>query len=383
MNHDRTSPKIALISVGLGRVQRGFERYFTELFDVLREDFDVTLYKSGGRQSSHEKVPLLLRQATSIARALPLKRLAGNAEYNRDCLAFGLTLLPQLLRGRFDVIHCIDPPMAFVLQYLLGACGLRSRSLFTDGCIVPPQFNPRVAHVHHVSKITYDTALAQGAPASAMTMIPPGIHAAQFSIDASRQELREKYHVPQDVFLVLAVSAIKRTHKRVDYIIDEVSRLDGNVLLWLDGNPEDASLVALARDKLGPRCRISHVPTAEVVELYRMADVMAHASLSEAYGRAIVEAVCSELMVLVHDSPHFEWLVQDRECLVDMKTEGSLAARLGQLRGRRERSSTSAAAAANRMRHRFDWAVLAPAYKEMYERVSGIMSRSTDAAAVA
>jgi glycosyltransferase involved in cell wall biosynthesis len=383
MKSSAASPRVALISVGLGRVQRGFERYFAELFGVLGDDFDVTLYKSGGKQNAREKVPPLLRQVTSIARALPLEGFAGHAEYNRDCLAFGLTLMPQLLRKRFDVLHCIDPPMAFVLQHLLGLCRRRTKVLFTDGCIVPAEFYPRVAHLHHVAKTGYDAARARGYPASHMTMIPPGIHAAQYAVRASRRELREKYQVADDAFVVLAISALKRTHKRVDYIVDEVSQLRGNVLLWLDGNLEDPSVVEFARHKLGARCRITHVRSTDVAELYGMADVMVHASLSEAFGRAIVEAVCGGLMVLVHNSPHFEWLVEDRECLVDMSVKGSLAGRLDQLRRCKQGRGYSRDAAASRMFQRFDWTVLAPAYKEMYRRVSAMVSESTNVAAVA
>lgn len=383
MKEPIVAPKIALISVGLGRVQRGFERYFTELFGVLRDEFDVTLYKSGGPQNSHEKVPTLLRPATRITRALPLKGIAGTAEYNRDCLAFGLTLLPQLLRNRFDVIHCIDPPMAFVLQRLQRSCRFRSSILFTDGCVVPPEFYPRVAHIHHVAKMAHDAALGRGFPPSQMTLIPPGIHATQFAVKTSKRDLRRKYQVSETAFVVLVVSAIKRAHKRVDYIIDEVSQLDGEVLLWLDGNPEDASVLEAAREKLGPRCRITYVPSADIAELYRLADVMVHASLAEAYGRAIVEAVCSGLMVLVHDSPHFEWLLQDRKCLMDMSVAGNLSARLRELRDRSESLTSVLAGRAASMRRRFDWTVLAPLYKDMYRRVSGVASNASARVAVA
>ena len=97
-------PKVALVSIGVGRLQRGFERMFTELFAVLKDDFDVTLFKSGGTRSSREKVPPFLGVNTAIARALPLGGHAGGAKYKADCLAFGSSLLPELLRERFDVI---------------------------------------------------------------------------------------------------------------------------------------------------------------------------------------------------------------------------------------------------------------------------------------
>ena len=42
------SPRVTIASVGLGRIQRGYERYFKGIFEALRNDFDITLYKSAG-----------------------------------------------------------------------------------------------------------------------------------------------------------------------------------------------------------------------------------------------------------------------------------------------------------------------------------------------
>src|SRR5206468_5650747 len=81
-------PKVALVSIGIGRVQRGFERYFTELFELLRGEIPMTLFRSAGGAGPREVVPPLLGAATAIARRAPLDWLAGHAEYNRDCLAF-------------------------------------------------------------------------------------------------------------------------------------------------------------------------------------------------------------------------------------------------------------------------------------------------------
>jgi glycosyltransferase involved in cell wall biosynthesis len=98
-----------------------------------------------------------------------------------------------------------------------------------------------------------------------------------------------------------------------------------------------------------------------------MADVLVHASLSEAFGLAVVEALCSELMVLVHDSPHFEWLVRDRNCLIDMRETGGLTRRLRKLAGTtRDAGASQARIRALTAKQRFDWRVVAPAYADMY-----------------
>jgi glycosyltransferase involved in cell wall biosynthesis len=364
-------PRVALVSVELGRIRRGFERYFGDLFEVLRERLDVTLYKGGGAATAREQVPALLGPASALARALPL----GSGEYRaykRNCLAFAACLLPALLRERFDVVHFIDPPLARLLPALGRATGLGSRLLFTEGCLMPPRYYPRVAHIHHVGHQAYCEALESGVPESHLSLVPCGLHCARFVPPAQRGELRRQHGIAEGTFVVLAISAVKREHKRVDHLIDEVARLDGDVLLWIDGHAEEPALVEQARSRLGPRCRITHLASAQVPELYGLADVLAHAALGESFGLAIVEALASGLPVLVHDAPHFAWLTEDRDSLVDMAVPGALAARLGERIARGQPAPERARARADSVRRRFDWVSLAPAYQDLYRKVAAL-----------
>lgn len=376
MNETIPGPlRVALCSIGIGRIQRGFERYFSDLFNVLRDRLDLTLYKSRGSESLHDKIPPFLRPATFLAHALPLGQIVEGAEYKHykhDCLAFGLSLLPELLHERYDVLHVIDYPLAIVLERLQRLFRFRTRLLLTNGCCMPPQYYPRVSHVHHVAEVFYQESVAMGVPEFHLTFVPCGIHAEYFETNLSRQELRRKHGISEDTFVILAVTAVKRKHKRVDHIIEEVSRLGGDILLWIDGNPEDPSIPKLARAKLGTRCRITHLPSTELPELYHLADLMVHAALEESFGLAIVEALSTGRMVLTHDSPHFEWLVQDRACLVDMSTPGKLTGRLRELMGRRADLVDGAQDRAAMARQRFDWGSLTPAYIEMYRKVAAL-----------
>jgi glycosyltransferase involved in cell wall biosynthesis len=367
-------PKVALVSVGIGRVQRGFERYFAELHDVLEGEIPVTLFKSAGAGNGREIVPPMLPLATRFVRAAPLhwleRRARAHTEYYRDCLAFAVMMAPRLARERFDVIHCIDPPLAFAMRHVKRLARLGSRILFTEGSVIPPDLYPRVDHIHHVAHDLHASALAHGIATGAMTLIPCGVRTSRFPVLDDKAELRRHYGIAPETFVILAVSAVKREHKRVDHIIEEASRLEGDVLLWLDGNPEEGSVVELARQRLGKRVRITHVPSSEVASLYRVADVLVHAALQESFGLAIVEAACSGTPVLAHDTPHFEWLLGDRSRLVDMQARGMLGARLRAIAAAREREAAAARALAGVLRPRFDWAGLVPGYLEMYARVA-------------
>ena len=49
--------KVAIISTGLGNIRRGFEIFADELFDHLKTEIDVTLFKGEiGRASCRERV---------------------------------------------------------------------------------------------------------------------------------------------------------------------------------------------------------------------------------------------------------------------------------------------------------------------------------------
>jgi hypothetical protein len=372
----RRVPKVALVSIGIGRTQRGYERYFGDLFAELEGELDITLYKGAGDRNVRERIPSLLGPAALAARLLPLGSVVGGAEYKyykHDCVAYGLALLPDLVFERFNVVHVIDYPLMRVLECLRRIFPFPAQILYTNGCCMPPDIYPRKAHVHHVAKPLFDDALAWGIPASRMTLVPCGIRTERFATRASSQQLRQKYGISESTFLILAVTAIKRMHKRVDHLIEEVSRIEGDLLLWIDGHAEDPAILEIARWKLGSRCRITCVPSRDVGELYNTADVMVHGSLEESFGLAIIEGLSTGLHLLVHNSPHFEWLVQDPTCLVDMKTPGELCMRLRKLLGARGGVSRSQVRA-DRIRHRFDWSFLKSSYIEMYCKLAGVKS---------
>jgi glycosyltransferase involved in cell wall biosynthesis len=365
--------RVAIACPGIGLVQRGYERMFLDMFDLLKDDLDLTLFKGGGRSTEREKVvPLFLPRNGRFLKLLPIHRLVGRTTIHAECMTFALALLPYLRDGAFDVVHCADPPLARILYKLRRLFGMRFRLLFTHASSMPPTHYQPADHVQEVSKVTYDDSLAAAIPAQALTLLPLGVYPARFETTRTREDLRREYGVSDDTFVILDVAALDRRHKRIHHLIEEAARLQGNFLLWLDGSPDqgDPSLPGLARSLLGDRVRITHVPTARIGELYRMADVMAHAALWEAFGLAIVEGASTGLPVLVHDAPHFRWLFANPKAWVDMTAPGALADRLSFLMAHREALAEVRCTAD--VRARLSWDVLKDGYRAMYERVAAL-----------
>ena len=345
---------------------------FYDLFRLMGGELDVTLFKGGGAATARERVPIFLPRNGRFVKMFPIHQLLGRTPIHVECMTFALSLLPYLRNGRFDVVHCIDPPLARVLYKLRRLLGMKFRLLYTHGCSMPPSSYPPADHIQEVAAVTYGDALKAGIPAGAITLLPCGIHPEHFDARKSKEELRHEYGVPADAFVIVSVAALNRMHKRTHHLIDEAARLRGNYLLWLDGSIDqgEPDLIAYAKSRLGDRCRITHVPSGKVGELYRMADVMAHASVFEAFGLSIVEAASAGLPVLSHDAPHFRWLLPNPQAWVDMTSPGALADRLSFLMARPELLRD--VQCREHVRQRFSWNILRHEYTALYERVSAL-----------
>ena len=362
--------RVAIASPGVGLVQRGFERLMRDLYELQSQRFDVTLFKGGGPALPNE-VPLrFLPRNGRVLRSLPLHRLIGRTPLHVECLTFALAMLPHLRGARFDLVHVLDPPLARLLWHLRRALGLRFRLLYTEGCAMPPGDYPPADHIHQVSPVTMAEAAEYGHDPAAMTMLPCGFEPTRFAVGEDRETLRQRHNVGADTLLVMAVSAINRAHKRTHHLIEEVAGLEGDVLLWLDGSLDhgDPELLELAHRRLGDRVRITHLPSDRVGELYRMADVMPHAATFESFGLAVVEAAASGVAMLIHDAPHFRWLLPNPAMWVDMTAPGALRARLQALVA--DRGGLAGLRLAEPTRARFAWDALADDYARLYADVA-------------
>jgi len=351
----------------VGQTRRGYERFMTDLFGLIRTDVDATLFKGGGDPAPGEYVVPHMKRTGMVA------RMAGNRlRYTRhriEFATFAAALWPHLLRGKFDVVHAIDPGLAPKLARLRGFVRPKFGFVFTDGGPAPFDATPYADVVHYVTPEQQEAAVARGATAAKGSMLPVGVDTSGMGDAVDRAALRRAHGVGPDTFVILAVTSLNRHHKRVDYLIDEVARLPGDILLWIDASTHpdgDASLLDLARERLGPRFKHTHVASDRVAELYRAADVIVSASTYETFGMSLVEAMCAGLPVVAHDSPHFRWLLEGHGHLVDMAAPGALSGRLEYLLAHRDElrklgDSESA-------RRRFGWGGLKEGYLDLYRR---------------
>src|SRR5262249_6637429 len=138
---------------------------------------------------------------------------------------------------------------------------------------------------------------------------------------------------PGDALVVLVAAAIKRHHKRIDYLLDEFARLRQlapGLPAWLvvaGGHEADTDdLVREGQSRLGDRVRfLLRFPRPRMPDLYRAADVFALCSLKEMMPIALLEAEASGLPCVVHHHPVMTWMVGPGGQAIDMAPPGALA----------------------------------------------------------
>lgn len=376
------SMKIALVSTGLGHVWRGYERFTHDLFHLVQEDVDITLFKGGGEARPREIVLPHLKRDGVLSRIPLLCQGIPRSPYYFEVLSFFLALIPKLERGRFDLVHFSDCPLANFLYHARTKMGLRWKTLFTNGNPVTDGSLRRVDFLHQLTPGQVATVVGSGIEKPRIVMVPFGVHERKFQKEEIGA-LYDRYGIPKDKKIILAVSAINRTHKRIDYLVREVAKLDAGYFLLVLGHLEDSSLVREAERALGNRFNFLHVPFDEADRLYHFADLFVICSLDEGFGLAAVEAMLARIPIIAHHSPNFKWMVGDERCLADLSLEGTLAKQIQNILGDQSLASEIVERNYNSARQRFEWSVLKERYLDMYHRIANRESVSEGGRTVA
>lgn len=372
-------PRIALVSTGLGRVLRGFESFTDSLHEALCRyvpQLDVTLFQGGASSRANTVVvPNFHREDLPARLFSPLQ--ASLIEYR----SFALALYPILRVGKYDVVHYNELPMGSALFHLRRWFGGNFSLLYCNGAPSPPiHYKHRCDKVQLLTVPDYDLAISEGVDREKIFQLPYGLDEKEFHPKKKhfRAEVRRELGVPGDVRLVLSLAAIKSEHKRIDYLIEEVSRLDSNVWLLVAGQrtAETPALEKLAEKLIPGRWRFISWPHERVPDLCGAADVFVLCSLTEAFGLVTIEAMLSELPLVVHKGPVFQDITLGTEsALIDMAQEGSLTSALQKYLFEQasgtlltERASAARTVAVDR----FGWSNLAFQYAQMYSAMKDL-----------
>lgn len=385
--------KVFMPCSGLGHVKRGFESSMQECFDaLLQEDsLDVTLFKGGGNSVDKEITLWSLPRKSWMALQLgkifgvlagkgkePGKEISNdvkkaNLGYFVEQLSFCLSFIPYVSRNKPDVIYFRDVNLGSILWYWRNLTKQPYKLLFANGAPIPPPF-PRWDHVQQLVPANLQLAVKAGVPLEQQSLVPNGFFIPphlQLLCVSEREALRRRLKLPEKQPLLLSVAAINKSHKRMDYVIREVASIPEPrpyLLLLGQQDLESSEILQLGNQLLGTaHFQIRTVAQNEVADYYKIADAFVLASLSEGFGRVLVEAMSYGLPCLAHDYEIAHFVVGEEGYFSNFEVTGSLASLIPQAMAEGYEISK------RHLRHRsvydrFSWEKLRPRYVEMIHR---------------
>ena len=371
--------KVFLLCSGLGHVNRGYESFTRECFDVLSQVdcLDITLFKGGGK-SSKKEIPLwnLPREKWT---SLQISQVVGllirrNDSYFTEQISFFASLLPYIYLGKPDVIYFSDESLGDLLWHWRRRTKQSYKLLFSNGGPTSTIQNiVRWDHVHQVAPIHLQAALDIGLPAQKQSLVPYGINMpsnVQILTPTERDALRSRLGLPEQRPLILSVAAIDKSRKRMDYLIHEVAALpEPRPYLLLVGQQTEESpeIFQLGNELLGAdNFQIRTVTHNEVKNYYEIADAFVLTSLIEGFGRVFVEAMSHGLPCMAHDYEIAHFVLGKEGYFTDFQLMGSLTGLIPQALAESHEPSK------RYLRHqsvynRFSWEKLRPDYIKLIE----------------
>jgi glycosyltransferase involved in cell wall biosynthesis len=156
----------------------------------------------------------------------------------------------------------------------------------------------------YVSSFMRDCGIRLGAPADRAICIPKGVNTGIFSPVAARASLRQSlgFETP----IILSVCGLI-SRKGVDTIIEAIANLDNvpaHTLVICGDGPERSSLERLARERgVSDRVRfMGYVKRSDIPRFFAAADISVLASVLEAAGNVVLEAMSCGRPVVCTDS---------------------------------------------------------------------------------
>jgi 1,2-diacylglycerol 3-alpha-glucosyltransferase len=330
--------KVAVISGGLGRVQRGFEVSTRRLFDALQKHTSLELRLfAGGKSDGAKEVINIPRDFLLNTVLLPVaflnRRRIWEFAYGVEQVSFAIFLLADLMQYQPDVVWTKEAPLAHVLYYAKAIFGLKFKILFANGGGFKPATYAIFDHIQQLEASSMADAVAAGVSECKMTVLPNALPFQTTTL--SREGARSSFGFSPMDFVVVCVAAWNSYHKRIDFLIEEVANMrDPSIHLLLCGHPEPDSgnLKDLARRKLGNRAHWYTLPEREIPRALKAGDVFVLPSITEHFGSAALEACIAALPVVVHPNGATRLLSETALETTDLSKPGSIQKRLTQLK---------------------------------------------------
>lgn len=361
--------KIALLCSGLGNIHRGHEVFAQDLFNLINDAVDITLFKGSGEAAPKERmidnIPRNAAYLDHIHVAVAPLWNAAVQEQERirvEAETFAYAALKPLIEGEFDVIHCLEQDVCNIIYDHRHLFRHTPKIVFSNGGAIPARNLPQCDFVHEYTEHNLRYSARNKA-----FVIPHGVDLNRFNPQVE-SHFRTQYGIPHDAFCVISVGTIGYQHKRMDYIIKEVSLLKDIYLIIVgQENSDTLAIKDLGERLMGDRIVFTKLPHDELPQAYAAADVFVLGSLFETFGIVYIEAMAMGLPVICTNHRNQRSIVKEG-IFIDMRRTGALTDALrninrGTLAALGQQSRKIAA-------QYYDLAVLKQQYIEQYRSIA-------------
>ena len=375
--------KIAIASCGLRHIRRGIESWADDLALALhRVGADVTLFQgsaTGAVETWQRTLPCWRRFEPATARILSVTGKLGGwrygfgNEYEIEQSSFALPLW-KAIRRDYDILHVQDPWIARLLDGLNRKGLSRPRVIIGHGTEEPDSLLRKYRYLQHLAPVyreQFEHVKAQGQLSFA---VPNFVDTDRFR-PGDRQTARAAWGIPEEALVILSAAALKKHHKRGDYLIREFAgfrkTFGPRALLIMAGarEGETAELIQLGASVLGDSLRVlESVDRAKLPSLYQAADIFALASLHEMMPIVTLEALSCGLPLSCNSTPVLNWITGPAGFPEDLSVPGGLTRQWERLSDSALRASVSLHARAHAVRTFSETVVLAQ-IEQMYASV--------------
>lgn len=365
--------RIALLCSGLGHIKRGHEVFARDLFSLLKERLDITLFKGGGEPAPSEividNVSRLSPLVGDVHVAVSPKWAEAKREQERIRIegeTFAYASLKPLLEGEYEVVHCLEQEVCNVIFDNRHLFRRPPKVVFSNGGAIPADDLPRCDFVQEHTAYNLRRSDRRRA-----FMIPHGVDLKRFRADVA-SDFRARHGIPQDAFLAISVGTICYWHKRMDYVIRELAPLP-DVYLAIVGQdgPDSSAIRAMGRELMGERIIFTSMAHDALPQAYVAANVFVLGSLFETFGIVYIEAMAMGLPVVCTNHENQRSIVQEG-IFIDMARPGALTETL------RRRDAGAYARIGKRGREivqrEYDLEKLAASYVERYRAIAAAPS---------
>ena len=383
--------KVAIASSGLGHVRRGVETWALDTAEALyQEGVDVTLFAGAPLSQPHIATHHLAgckrndRLTQFVTRRAPrwTWRWHLKSAYEIEQLFFWQRLHRHLRRHHFDILHVQDPLIAALAQRAFLRQSITCRCILAHGTEEPAHFLQSIRYVQHLApwhlQHTLETigVTPDASEYRDWVVLPNFVDTNKFlpiSTRANQMSLRRRFHLPESSIIWGTTAAIKKTHKRIDWLIDAFAHAAAvcpHLHLIIAGSRQaDTDELQRKAQRICPQ-RVSFfvdLPHSQIPELLQTLDAFVLSSLFEMMPIALLEALSCGLPVYTHQHPVLAWMAGPGGKQLDLREPGELQGAMQhsdrtdlQIRGAKSREH------AMKM---FSSDVVIPAYIRYYENI--------------